>query len=363
MINSKKSSSASSDDFTSQLARQTKKALEDEDYLEKLSKKWRKTAEDKVISHISSQLGVNKNDFEAALRGDAGYLYKSYSGRDMPNDHVEMLEQGYELLRKKESTAFNSTEKHFFAFLRFGQATDESTELGELLSTYAVNTGKQHAINYTVAYAEKKIDAASSKILTSSASKALAKYAPSTAIASGVVACKTAIVDYLKGDITTEELLASISHTTITTSASLYAGAIGQLALPIPLLGAFVGSSVGYFISHIMHQSSLIALGDTAAVAAAKQRRKVVEAMCMTAIPALQKHRAELEKQLDQHFFERRETFIIAFNSMDDALSQWEPDKFVSALEIVNQQYGMTLRYKSFEEFDAMMRSDDDFEF
>lgn len=363
MINSKKISSASSDYFTSHLARQTKKVLHDSNYLDELSVKWRRAAEDRAIDYISSQLSVDKKDFEAALRGDVNYFYKSLSGRDSPADPVETLQQAYELLRQKESAAFNSVEKNTFAFLRFWQSTNEEAEIGEVLSNYAVETGKQYVATYAMVHVKEKLDTVSSQILNSSVSKTLANYAPSTAISSGVVACKAAIIDYLNGDITSEELLASISHTTITTSATLYSSAIGQLTLPIPVVGAFVGATVGYFISHIMHQSSLIALGDTVAVSAAKQRRKVIEAMCITTIPALQKHRAELEQQLDQHFSGRREAFVMAFNRMDDALFRWEPDEFVSALEVVNQQYGMTLSYKNFKEFDAMMRSDKDFEF
>lgn len=354
----------STEEMFRQLTKQADEALRNPDYLEDLSNRLAQALRDEAIVAVSSRLNVDKADFEAALRGDAEYFYTSFTGKkEMPKDPASCLQQGYELIRKKESTQFNTMEKHVFGFLRFAQAKEEGVELGEIVVDYSLEVGRNYAANYAMTLVEKNYEAVSSAILGSSTAKALSKLAPPAALASGVLACKDATVGYLRGDISSEEFLASVSHTVITTTSSFYMGALGQLALPIPVVGAFIGSSVGYFMSHIMHQSSLIALGDTAAVAAAKQRRRAVEEMCRTTIPAMRKHRAELEQNIERHFSQRRDNLLLSFRQMDAALLRWNPNAFASALNQINQLYGMSLRYKTFGEFDRVMRSDRDFEF
>jgi hypothetical protein len=354
----------STEGFFRLFTQQADKAMRDPDYLDELNRQLAQTLRDEAIITASSSLKVDKSHFDAALRGDTEHFYKTFTGRkEMPKDPVDALQQGYELIRKKESAQFNGTEQHLFGFLRSARSRDDTAELGELLVDYSVQVGRDYATRYAMTMAEKHGGAVSSAILGSSAAKAIAKVAPPAALASGVLACKDATLAYLRDDISGEELLASLSHSVITSTSSLYMGALGQLALPIPIVGAFIGSSVGYFISHIMHQSSLLALGDTAAVAAAKRRRNAVEAMCRTTIPAMRKHRAELERNIDRHFAQRRELILSSFRQMDSALLYWNPDAFASALDQLNQLYGMSLTYKTFGEFDRVMRSDRDIEF
>ena len=133
---------------------------------------------------------------------------------------------------------------------------------------------------------------------------------------------------------------------------------------PIPVVGALIGAGVGYFVGNLLHQSSLIALGDSSVVKAAKERRAQAEAFALVAIPQIQAHRAQLEDTIKRHFRARKQEFTSCFDIMDSSLYGWEPDQFVSALERINQQFGKTLQFKNFEEFHNFMLDDDSvFEF
>ena len=134
-------------------------------------------------------------------------------------------------------------------------------------------------------------------------------------------------------------------------------------AVAMAFVGALIGSGVGYFIGDMLHQSSLIALGDSQAVKVAKERRKAIEAMCLTMIPIIQENRAELEKNINEHFSARKEIFSEAFNVLDESLGEWNPDTFVLGLESINNQFGATLQFKNFDEFDTFMNSDEVFQF
>ncbi len=178
------------------------------------------------------------------------------------------------------------------------------------------------------------------------------------AIAAGVVQSGKSIVRYLNGEIDDEQLLSEVSHTAVTGASAFYYGALGQAIIPIPVVGAFVGSAVGYFVGNMLHQSGLISLGEASVVKAARERREHIEALCMTAIPLMRTHRIELEALLEKHFAERRHMLTSAFDGLENSLIDWDADGFANQLEQVNVAFGASLPFKTFDEFDAFMEDD-----
>ena len=53
----------------------------------------------------------------------------------------------------------------------------------------------------------------------------------------------------------------------------------------------------------------------------------------------------------------------MGFAVMDKAMLDWEPDLFISGLNQINKRFDSVLPFNNFEEFDALMRSDEAFEF
>ncbi|MCC4238577.1 hypothetical protein LL266_19185, partial [Vibrio anguillarum] len=51
------------------------------------------------------------------------------------------------------------------------------------------------------------------------------------------------------------------------------------------------------------------------------------------------------------------------FDSFDLGVNDWEPNQCLEALNTISDQFGSVLPYKSFEEFDQMMCSEDSFKF
>ncbi len=236
-------------------------------------------------------------------------------------------------------------------------------EVGELVSRVAVDSAKGYATGYVVTAMSKGLTHTTTYYLGESVARTFARSNAPVAIASGVVNASKSLISYLNGEIDDERLLEEISHTAITSTSSFYYGALGQVAIPIPVVGAMVGAGVGYFIGNILHQSGLIALGDSKVVKEAKERRRAVQIMCLAAIPEIQKNRLELENYLESYFSQRKNEFLGSFNMLDNALCSWNPDDFVSGLERINNQFGASLQFKSFAEFDGFMRSDEAFEF
>lgn len=236
-------------------------------------------------------------------------------------------------------------------------------EVGELLSRVAVDSAKGYATGYVVTAMSKGITHSTTYFLGESVARSFARSNAPVAIAAGVVNASKSFVSYINGDIDGEQLLDEISHTAITSTSSFYYGALGQVAIPIPVVGALVGAGVGYFIGNMLHQSGLVALGDSRVVNEAKERRYAIQAMCLAIIPEIQKNRLELEIHLESYFSQRKNDFLTSFNILDDALYNRNPDGFVFGLEKINNQFGTSLQFKSFTEFDAFMNSDEAFQF
>ncbi len=243
------------------------------------------------------------------------------------------------------------------------QIYNDEADIGKVVANISVEAAKGYATGYACTAISKGITHSTTHVLGHATSKVLTRSNAPVAIAAGVVTTGKSMLSYMQGDIDSEQLLSEISHTAITCTSSFYYGAIGQVVIPIPVVGALIGSGVGYFIGNMLHQSSLIALGDSQVVKVAKERRKAIEAMCLTMIPIIQKNREELEQSLNKHFSDRKEIFSEAFNILDASLGEWNHDTFVSGLENINNQFGATLQFKNFDEFDTFMNGDEVFQF
>lgn len=240
-------------------------------------------------------------------------------------------------------------------------------ETGEIVAKITIDAAKSYATSYVttamskgVAHAARVgIEKAGGAEIAKSAGTALIKSNAHVALAAGVVQTGKSLVRFLNGEIDEEQLLSDVTHTAVTGASAFYYGALGQALIPIPVLGAFIGSTVGYFVGNMLHQSGLISLGEASVVRAARERREQVAALCMTAIPLMRSHRLELEDLINVHFAERSQLLTTAFDNLESALTAWDADMFIIELERVNNAFGAALPFKSFDEFDAFMKNDE----
>lgn len=239
----------------------------------------------------------------------------------------------------------------------------DEIEVGELISRVAVDSAKGYATGYAVTALSKGITHLATHYLGEPIARSLVRLNAPVAIAAGVVNAGKSFISYMKGEIDGERLLDEISHTAITSASSFYYGALGQVAIPIPIVGTLVGAGVGYFIGNMLHQSGLVALGDSRVVKEAKERRYAIQAVCLAVIPEIQKNRLELEAYLESYFSQRKKDFLASFSILDNSLYNWDADAFVFGLEKINNQFGTSLKYKSFTEFDRFMKSNEAFKF
>lgn len=236
-----------------------------------------------------------------------------------------------------------------------GHATKE-----EVAAQVIIDTSKGFVTSYLTTAGSKGIIHGLTKAgVSETTASVLTKSNAHVALAAGVVKSGQSVVRYLRGDIDSDQLMNEISETAVTGASVFYYGALGQAIIPIPIVGAMIGSTVGYFVGSMLHQSGLIGLGEVATVKIARKRREQIEALCLETIPLIRQHRQELEALLKTHFAERRQILTQAFDGLEKSLVSWDADDFTQQLASVNQAFGKALPFQSFDEFDAFMKDKD----
>ena len=175
------------------------------------------------------------------------------------------------------------------------------------------------------------------------------------AIAAGIVQSSKSLIAYLDNRIDAEQMLDEINQTAVNGTAAFYYGTVGQTAIPIPVAGALIGSIVGYFVGNILYQSSLLSLGEPVHVKQAQKRRQRVEELCLHAIPLIQQHREELQRVIKENCIGQVALFNTAFQTMDSAFEESDPNVYISQLETICSALHAGLPFKSFLEFDMFM--------
>lgn len=232
------------------------------------------------------------------------------------------------------------------------------TEGMEVVFNIAKDTTQSYITSYMGGAGTRVIEHGLYKFLGESTAKSIVKSSAPSAMAASIISCSNSIYRYINGDIGQEKLADEISGTAIIGATSFYYGAFGQLVIPIPVVGTLIGSTVGYFIGNMLHQSGVVSLGKTQEVKDAIERRKRIEEFCLYAIPLMQEQREYLEGIFSTYFEERSFQFESIFERMDNSLFE-DVDEFYSALNDLNLMYGKQLPYKTQVEFDEFMLNDD----
>ncbi len=316
-----------------------------------------KNASEKLHKGVEADnISSGGTTYDEALKAtDAKHAHRAANTFETKAALSDMHQSGMEA--GKMGAAFSSISSGVSGLYQLSQG---KTTTGKVAAQIIVDTSKGFATSYLTTAGSKGIVHGLAKAGVSQTTVgALTKSNAHVALAAGVVKSGQSVVRYLRGEIDSDQLMGEISETAITGASAFYYGALGQAIIPIPIVGAMIGSTVGYFVGSMLHQSGLIGLGEVAVVKVARERRERIEAMCLESIPLMRQHRLELEALLKTHFAERRQLLTQAFDGMEKSLVSWDADDFTQHLESVNQAFGKSLPFKSFNEFDAFMKDKD----
>lgn len=172
-----------------------------------------------------------------------------------------------------------------------------------------------------------------------------------------VTACLStgkSVKKYATGEIDGAELAQEIGlSVTGMMSASMFA-AIGQVAIPIPVLGALIGGMVGYALTNTVYQSFFDVLKDAKL---STERRQLIEMQCGAARLLSKEYELKI-KELFAYRIKELETYS---NIMFDALESPNitPDEFCAKMNRFAAELGTKISINNMAELDEAMISED----
>jgi len=131
--------------------------------------------------------------------------------------------------------------------------------------------------------------------------------------------------------------------------------AIGQVAIPIPVVGAMIGSMAGYALSSSCYRELVDSLKEAKL---SRMRRVRIERECAEMADAMQKFRKALDRRIEKHLQEKRMLFDSAFTAMKSALEIGDVDGYIASTNRITAHFGKKPLYASMVECNALMESD-----
>lgn len=223
--------------------------------------------------------------------------------------------------------------------------------LCEATSETIKDTAKSAGMGYATGFSGSALKAYCSQS-SSNTLRAVAKTNLPATIISICASTGKLIARYAKGEINEAELAQEMGLSLSgMLSASMFAG-IGQIAIPIPVLGSLIGGMVGYAMTNTFYQSFFDVLKETKL---SKQRREIVEMHCATAKIIANEYRKHITQLFDSKITQLKDTGQAMFDALDNP--ELSCDEFCAEMNRFALMLGKDLPIKNKAELDKVMQS------
>jgi Mu-like prophage protein len=228
-------------------------------------------------------------------------------------------------------------------------------ELQEVLCDTAVDTGKSALVGYGTGFAGSLVKSGMQQS-GSGALRQLSRTSLPTLVVSTTLALGSSISRYARGEIDGVQFMEEIGEKGSGMLASGMMAALGQIAIPIPIVGGVIGGMVGYTMSSLFYRSSLQAFQEAKE---AEKNYQMIKAQCEEARRRMLEYQAELQVLFDAHMADMKHQLSDCFVCMDKAIDAESMDEFAEAANSLGGFLGKTLQFNTMQEFDDFMSSDE----
>lgn len=227
-------------------------------------------------------------------------------------------------------------------------------EFDEAAVNVIKDTGNAAAFSYGTAYAgaatKSLMQNASSEYIRALSKTNIAGTMVNVAVTSGKV-----IKKYIDGDIDGVECLEMLGQEGVGMVSSAMFATVGQILIPIPVVGGMIGSMLGYAISSASYGILTSSLKEAKL---AKEERERLEKECEEQIALIREYRLEMEKVISQYLFEKAEVFQCAFDDIKSSLEIGDIDGFIAGANMITESLGKEVQFRDMEGFNEIMNSD-----
>jgi hypothetical protein len=214
------------------------------------------------------------------------------------------------------------------------------------------DTGTGAVVSYTTAFAGSSLKGAlqnaGPKFLQNVSKTNLPAVIVTTALETGKTLAK-----YIRGEIDGVECLEELGEKGTGMAASALFATIGQIAIPIPVIGGMIGGMLGYALSSACYGQVMAALKEAKL---AREERLRIERECEEAIKMIRQYRAEMETLISRYLSDHINTFHMAFDGMKKALNTGDIDGFITGANTITRKLGGKPQFDTFGEFDSLMQ-------
>jgi hypothetical protein len=213
------------------------------------------------------------------------------------------------------------------------------------------DTGTGAAVSYATAFAGSSIKGwmqnAGNKTIQALSKSNL----PAQVVIATLEAGKT-IAKYINGEIDGVECLTELGEKSTGMLASAMFAVIGQIAIPIPVVGGMIGGMLGYALSSACYGQLVSALNGAKL---AREERIRIEAECQEAIRMIHEYRAEMEAEISRYLSDYTGIFQSAFDNINAALQIGDIDGFISGANSITRKLDGKPQFNNYSEFENLM--------
>lgn len=225
------------------------------------------------------------------------------------------------------------------------------TEPEEAVLNVAKDTASTAAVGYGTGFAGAAIKGAMQNSKSQYLQTLSKTNVAGTVVAVSVSATKT-LSRYFKGEIDGVECLETLGEQGTGMVSSAMFSVIGQVAIPIPVVGGMIGGMMGYALSSATYGILTQSLKDEKL---AREERVQIEKACEEHIKMIREYRAEMEKIISEYLSESMDIFRESFTGIKNALAIGDVDWFIDSTNKITESFGGEASFSSMEEFSSKM--------
>lgn len=228
----------------------------------------------------------------------------------------------------------------------------DQKQLGDAVKDVALDTGKAVAVGYATAATGSTIKS----VMQQSSNQTLRTLSATNAPALAVQVCislSSSVKRYVTGEISEAQLLSEVSEKGAGILSASMMTVVGQLAIPIPIVGAAIGSMIGYALSSFFYQSALEAAQN---LELSREQLARIKAIETAARERIAEEQAVLDdftrREIPQLRQETQRLFTAVSSNTGNA------DTLAHAINHYATLLGKNLQFQTLSEFDDFMKSD-----
>ncbi len=224
-------------------------------------------------------------------------------------------------------------------------------EADEAFKNVAIDTVSSATVSYGTGFVGSTV-----KGLMQNSKSGILQAASKTALPAMIVTASLELTKimskYINGEIDGVQCFEQMGESGVSMVSSAMFATIGQVAIPIPVLGAVIGSMVGYAVATASYGTILNAAKEKKL---AHEERIAIERQCEEHIKLIQEYRQELEKQISTYLVSTAEVFQNAFDNIKLSLEVGDVDGFIKGANGITQALGKEPVFDNMEQLEAVM--------